>query len=250
MSKLANDPSGHGPCVRTPTTTPAARDPNLSEFAHDPMRQSRKFVRTPGNPTYLPTYLQLPFGGLSRVLLNVNQESSVGLPVGACGGWYRNKDDGSGLCQGISVLIAIHRKRVKYIEGKVWRAYTTCGAHTSNVARLSPVRRILAHPGVLAIGVAQTEKDTTMTVLQLRSRPTPQSGKRRAFDAFKRIDYVFAKVGVAEQRFTGTVALALQTFERQNIGPSGIRGKLIVTLSAFGFFPMPMYDVGVVKFMR
>ncbi|KAJ7210866.1 hypothetical protein GGX14DRAFT_625076, partial [Mycena pura] len=36
---------------------------------------------------------------------------------------------------------------------------------------------------------------------------------------------------------------------------SGFRGKLIMALSVFGYFPsnlklMPMYDVGIVNFMR
>jgi len=102
---------------------------------------------------------------------------------------------------------------------------------------------------------------------------------------FKRIDYVFANAGIAERpwlspfdpataasrplvkpdlstvdiNLTGqlyTAALALQTFERQEIGPSGFRGKLILTASVFGYFPskaMPMYaasKAGVINFMR
>ncbi|KAJ6576142.1 hypothetical protein DFH09DRAFT_1311575 [Mycena vulgaris] len=53
-----------------------------------------------------------------------------------------------------------------------------------------------------------------------------------------------------------TAALALQTFERQEIGPTGLRGKLILTASVFGYFPsraMPLYaasKAGIINFMR
>jgi NAD(P)-dependent dehydrogenase (short-subunit alcohol dehydrogenase family) len=53
-----------------------------------------------------------------------------------------------------------------------------------------------------------------------------------------------------------TASLALQTFERQDIGPSGFRGKLILTASVFAYYPsraMPLYaasKAGIVNFMR
>jgi NAD(P)-dependent dehydrogenase (short-subunit alcohol dehydrogenase family) len=53
-----------------------------------------------------------------------------------------------------------------------------------------------------------------------------------------------------------TAALALQTFERQEIGPSGFRGKLILTASVFAYYPsraMPLYaasKAGIINFMR
>ncbi|KAJ7213140.1 NAD-P-binding protein, partial [Mycena pura] len=128
---------------------------------------------------------------------------------------------------------------------------------------------------VVAISV---KADTTIWEEQL-------AGFQFAIDTFKRIDYVFANAGVAEHpwlhpfdpataasrpfakpnlttadiNLTGqlhTAALALQTFERQDIGPSGFRGKLIMTASVFGYFPskaMPMYaasKAGIVNFMR
>ncbi|KAJ7205708.1 hypothetical protein GGX14DRAFT_397403 [Mycena pura] len=65
MSELTNDPSGHNPCVRTPTTTVVARGPNLSEFAYDPMRKSRK-----------SELLQLPLGGL-RVLDDIADQTAT-----------------------------------------------------------------------------------------------------------------------------------------------------------------------------
>ncbi|KAJ7796574.1 hypothetical protein B0H14DRAFT_3550115 [Mycena olivaceomarginata] len=90
---------------------------------------------------------------------------------------------------------------------------------------------------------------------------------QRAKNTFKRIDYVFANAGIAEHpwlppfdpetatsrplvkpdlatadiNLTGqlyTAALALQTFERQEIGPSGFRGKLILTASVFCVLPL------------
>ncbi|KAF8166354.1 NAD-P-binding protein [Mycena galopus ATCC 62051] len=108
---------------------------------------------------------------------------------------------------------------------------------------------------------------------------------QQAIDTFNRIDYVFANAGVAEHpwlppfdpetaasrplvkpdlatadiNLTGqlyTAALALQTFERQEIGPSGFRGKLILTASVFGYYPsraMPLYaasKAGIINFMR
>ncbi|KAJ7765097.1 NAD-P-binding protein [Mycena maculata] len=111
------------------------------------------------------------------------------------------------------------------------------------------------------------------------------AGFQEAVRTFKRIDYVFANAGIAERpwlppfdpetaasrpllkpdlatadiNLTGqlyTAALALQTFERQEIGPSGFRGKLILTASVFGYFPsraMPLYaasKAGIINFMR
>ncbi|KAJ7502562.1 NAD-P-binding protein [Mycena galericulata] len=111
------------------------------------------------------------------------------------------------------------------------------------------------------------------------------AGFQEASRTFKRIDYVFANAGIAEHpwlppfdpktaksrplikpdlttadiNLTGllyTASLALQTFERQEIGPSGFRGKLILTASVFGYFPsraMPLYaasKAGVINFMR
>ncbi|KAJ6574544.1 NAD-P-binding protein [Mycena capillaripes] len=108
---------------------------------------------------------------------------------------------------------------------------------------------------------------------------------QQATNAFRRIDYVFANAGIAEHpwllpfdpetaasrpmvkpdlatldiNLTGqlyTAALALQTFERQEIGPSGFRGKLILTASVFGYYPsraMPLYaasKAGIINFMR
>ncbi|KAJ7162300.1 NAD-P-binding protein [Mycena filopes] len=128
---------------------------------------------------------------------------------------------------------------------------------------------------VVAISVTT---DTTSWEEQL-------AGFQKATSTFKRIDYVFANAGIAERpwlppfdpetaasrpivkpdlgtaniNLTGqlyTAALALQTFERQEIGPSGFRGKLILTASVFGYYPsraMPMYaasKAGVVNFMR
>lgn len=128
---------------------------------------------------------------------------------------------------------------------------------------------------VVAISV---KADTTSWEDQL-------AGFQQASSTFKRIDYVFANAGIAEHpwlppfdpetaasrpvvkpdlstaniNLTGqlyTAALALQTFERQEIGPSGFRGKLILTASVFGYFPsraMPMYaasKAGIINFMR
>ncbi|KAK6972084.1 NAD(P)-binding protein [Favolaschia claudopus] len=111
------------------------------------------------------------------------------------------------------------------------------------------------------------------------------AGFEKAVQTFKRIDYVFANAGIAEHPWlppfnpetaasrpivkpdlatanidlTGqlyTAALALQTFERQEIGPSGFRGKLILTASVFAYYPsraMPMYaasKAGIINFMR
>jgi len=108
---------------------------------------------------------------------------------------------------------------------------------------------------------------------------------QQAISTFKRIDYVFANAGIAEHpwlppfdaetaasrpivkpdlattdiNLTGqlyTASLALQTFERQDIGPSGFRGKLILTASVFAYYPsraMPLYaasKAGIVNFMR
>lgn len=53
-----------------------------------------------------------------------------------------------------------------------------------------------------------------------------------------------------------TAALALQIFERQEKNELGLRGKLILTASVFGYYPcasMPMYataKAGIVNFMR
>jgi len=128
---------------------------------------------------------------------------------------------------------------------------------------------------VVAISV---KTDTTNWEEQL-------AGFQQATATFKRIDYVFANAGIAERpwlppfnpsesasrpivkpdlataniNLTGqlyTAALALQTFERQEIGPSGFRGKLVLTASVFGYYPsraMPMYaasKAGVINFMR
>ncbi|KAJ7159051.1 NAD-P-binding protein [Mycena crocata] len=128
---------------------------------------------------------------------------------------------------------------------------------------------------VVAIAV---KTDTTIWEDQL-------AGFQKATSIFKRIDYVFANAGIAEHpwlppfdpetatsrplvkpdlatsniNLTGqlyTAALALQTFERQDIGPSGFRGKLILTASVFGYFPsraMPLYaasKAGIINFMR
>jgi len=126
---------------------------------------------------------------------------------------------------------------------------------------------------VVAISV---KTDTTNWEEQL-------AGFQKATATFKRIDYVFANAGIAERpwlppfnpsaskpivkpdlataniNLTGqlyTAALALQTFERQEIGPSGFRGKLVLTASVFGYYPsraMPMYaasKAGVINFMR
>jgi len=100
--------------------------------------------------------------------------------------------------------------------------------------------------------------------------------------AFGRIDYVFANAGIAEVPWVpvtfkpeepitkpnfmtldidligqlNTAALAVQSFERQAIGPNGFKGKLILTSSVFGYYPcetMPMYaasKAAVVNFMR
>ncbi|KAJ7354460.1 NAD-P-binding protein [Mycena albidolilacea] len=108
---------------------------------------------------------------------------------------------------------------------------------------------------------------------------------QQAKNTFERIDYVFANAGIAEHpwlppfdpetatsrplvkpdlatvdiNLTGqlyTAALALQTFERQEIGPSGFRGKLILTASVFAYYPsraMPLYaasKAGIINFMR
>ncbi|KAJ6594697.1 NAD-P-binding protein [Mycena capillaripes] len=108
---------------------------------------------------------------------------------------------------------------------------------------------------------------------------------QKAISTFKRIDYAFANAGIAEHpwlppfdpdtaasrpiikpdlstadiNLTGqlyTAALALQTFERQEIGPFGFRGKLIFTASVFAYYPsraMPLYAAsksGIVNFMR
>ncbi|KAJ7839254.1 NAD-P-binding protein, partial [Mycena olivaceomarginata] len=108
---------------------------------------------------------------------------------------------------------------------------------------------------------------------------------QQAKNTFKRIDYVFANAGIAEHpwlppfdpetatsrplvkpdlatadiNLTGqlyTAALALQTFECQEIGPSGFRGKLILTASVFAYYPsraMPLYaasKAGIINFMR
>ncbi|KAJ7622697.1 NAD-P-binding protein [Mycena rosella] len=128
---------------------------------------------------------------------------------------------------------------------------------------------------VVAISV---KADTTVWEEQL-------AGFQHTTSKFKRIDYVFANAGIAERpwlppfdpetaatrplvkpdlataniNLTGqlyTAALALQTFERQEIGPSGFRGKLILTASVFGYFPskaMPLYaasKAGIINFMR
>jgi len=67
-------------------------------------------------------------------------------------------------------------------------------------------------------------------------------------------DLSTANINLTGQLYTA--ALALQTFERQEIGPSGFRGKLILTASVFGYFPsraMPMYaasKAGIINFMR
>ncbi|EIM79319.1 NAD-P-binding protein [Stereum hirsutum FP-91666 SS1] len=109
-----------------------------------------------------------------------------------------------------------------------------------------------------------------------------------AKEKFGRIDYVFANAGIAElpwltpgparsvsdalsQPITppnlatvnidligqlNTAALALQIFERQEKNELGLRGKLILTASVFGYYPcasMPMYataKAGIVNFMR
>ncbi|KAJ6616642.1 NAD-P-binding protein [Mycena sp. CBHHK59/15] len=128
---------------------------------------------------------------------------------------------------------------------------------------------------VVAISV---KSDTTVWEKQLVAF-------QEAMNTFKRIDYVFANAGIAEHpwlppfdaetaasrplvkpdlttaniNLTGqlyTAALALQTFERQEIGPSGFRGKLILTASVFGYYPsraMPLYaasKAGIINFMR
>ncbi|KAJ7616068.1 NAD-P-binding protein [Roridomyces roridus] len=128
---------------------------------------------------------------------------------------------------------------------------------------------------VVAIAV---KSDTTNWEEQL-------AGFQLAISTFKRIDYVFANAGIAEHPWLPpfdpeaatsrpmvkpdlataeinligqmyTAALAFQTFERQEIGPSGFRGKLILTASVFGYFPsraMPLYassKAGIINFMR
>ncbi|KAJ7466919.1 NAD-P-binding protein [Mycena latifolia] len=128
---------------------------------------------------------------------------------------------------------------------------------------------------VVAISV---KADTTVWDDQL-------AGFQLATSTFKRIDYVFANAGIAEHpwlppfdpetaasrplvkpdlatadiNLTGqlyTAALALQTFERQDVGSAGFRGKLILTASVFGYFPsraMPLYaasKAGIINFMR
>ncbi|KAF7357976.1 NAD(P)-binding protein [Mycena venus] len=128
---------------------------------------------------------------------------------------------------------------------------------------------------IVAISV---EVDTTVWEDQM-------AAFQQATNIFKRIDYVFANAGIAEHpwlppfdpetaasrpmvkpdlatadiNLTGqlyTAALALQTFERQEIGPSGFRGKLILTASVFGYYPsraMPLYaasKAGIINFMR
>ncbi|KAJ6526959.1 NAD-P-binding protein [Mycena vulgaris] len=67
-------------------------------------------------------------------------------------------------------------------------------------------------------------------------------------------DLATADINLTGQLYTA--ALALQTFERQEIGPTGFRGKLILTASVFGYFPskaMPLYaasKAGIINFMR
>ncbi|KAJ7877961.1 NAD-P-binding protein [Mycena olivaceomarginata] len=100
---------------------------------------------------------------------------------------------------------------------------------------------------------------------------------QQANNTFKRIDYVFANAGIAEHpwlppfdpetatsrplvkpdlatadiNLTGqlyTAALALQTFECQEIGPSGFRGKLILTASGDALYAAS--KAGIINFMR
>lgn len=67
-------------------------------------------------------------------------------------------------------------------------------------------------------------------------------------------DLATADINLTGQLYTA--ALALQTFERQEIGPSGFRGKLILTASVFAYYPsraMPLYaasKAGIINFMR
>ncbi|KAJ6526949.1 NAD-P-binding protein [Mycena vulgaris] len=133
------------------------------------------------------------------------------------------------------------------------------------------------------------EKADSVVAISVKANTTiwedQLAGFQQAMSTFKRIDYVFANAGVAEHpwlppfnpataasrilvkpdlssaeiNLTGqlyTAALALQTFERQEIGPTGFRGKLILTSSVFGYFPsraMPLYSAskaGIINFMR
>ncbi|KAJ6507448.1 NAD-P-binding protein [Mycena vitilis] len=133
------------------------------------------------------------------------------------------------------------------------------------------------------------EKAKSIVAISVKTNTTiwedQLAGFNKATSTFKRIDYVFANAGIAEHpwlppfnpetaasrpivkpdlattdiNLTGqlyTAALALQTFERQEIGPSGFRGKLIVTASVFAYQPsraMPLYaasKAGIVNFMR
>jgi len=98
--------------------------------------------------------------------------------------------------------------------------------------------------------------------------------------AFGRVDYAFANAGIAEHPWLppttdgpitkpnfntvnidlygqlNTAALALQHFERQQVGGNGFKGKLVLTSSVFGYYPcetMPLYataKAGVINFMR
>jgi len=133
------------------------------------------------------------------------------------------------------------------------------------------------------------EKAGSIVALSVQADTTVWEDQLAAFQeaikTFKRIDYVFANAGIAEHpwlppfnpetaasrplvkpdlataniNLTGqlyTASLALQTFERQEIGPSGFRGKLILTASVFGYYPsraMPLYaasKAGIINFMR
>ncbi|KAF7376733.1 NAD(P)-binding protein [Mycena sanguinolenta] len=133
------------------------------------------------------------------------------------------------------------------------------------------------------------EKEGSIVAISAKTDTTVWEDQLAAFQqaksTFKRIDYVFANAGIAEHpwlppfdpetatsrpivkpdlatvdiNLTGqlyTAALALQTFERQEVGPSGFRGKLILTASVFGYYPsraMPLYaasKAGIINFMR
>ncbi|KAJ7279295.1 NAD-P-binding protein [Mycena rebaudengoi] len=67
-------------------------------------------------------------------------------------------------------------------------------------------------------------------------------------------DLSTANINLTGQLYTASIAF--QTFERQEVGPSGFRGKLILTASVFAFYPsraMPMYaasKAAIVNFMR
>ncbi|KAJ7090866.1 NAD-P-binding protein [Mycena belliarum] len=183
---------------------------------------------------------------------------------------------------------AISRGEVSYITGAasgIGRALASMLVGQGGLVVIADLN------GEAAAGYAAelNEKAGTVVAISVKADTTvwedQLAGFQQATTAFKRIDYVFANAGIAEHpwlppfnpetaaerplvkpdlatasiNLTGqlyTASLAFQTFERQDIGPEGFRGKLILTASVFGYFPsraMPLYaasKAGIINFMR